>query len=224
MLRLKILKITNIPDITNLATNGSLNAQINEVKSQIPSITKLATTAALTVVENKIPNVSNLMLVTQKYNEIEKKVTDHDDNSKYITTPEFNKLAPENFSTRLKEANLESKSDIAASVKKVDFDDKIKNVNKKVTSNKAKHVLVQNELNELSKKVKLLSTKDYSSFLSRIYFASNDGSQNKFVYQPTLDTLELKKKTKVLIMFLVGNQMDHIILNLSHYILLSCMT
>ena len=210
MLRLKILKITNIPDITNLATNGSLNAQINEVKSQIPSITKLATTAALTVVENKIPNVSNLMLVTQKYNEIEKKVS--------------NKLAPENFSTRLKEANLESKSDIAASVKKVDFDDKIKNVNKKVTSNKAKHVLVQNELNELSKKVKLLSTKDYSSFLSRIYFASNDGSQNKFVYQPTLDTLELKKKTKVLIMFLVGNQMDHIILNLSHYILLSCMT
>ena len=149
MLRLKILKITNIPDITNFATNGSLNAQINEVEGEIPSITNLATNAALTAVENKIPNV---------------------------------------------------------------------------TSNKAKHVLVENELNELSKKVKLLSTKDYSSFLSRIYFASNDGSQNKFVYQPTLDTLELKKKTKVLIMFLVGNQMDHIILNLSHYILLSCIT
>ena len=27
-------------------------------------------------------------------------------------------------------------------------------------------------------------------FLGRIYFASNDGSQNTFVYQPTLDTLE----------------------------------
>ena len=26
-----------------------------------------------------------------------------------------------------------------------------------------------------------------------MYFASNDGSQNTFVYQPTLDTLELKK-------------------------------
>ena len=27
----------------------------------IPSITKLATTAALTIVENKIPNISNLV-------------------------------------------------------------------------------------------------------------------------------------------------------------------
>ena len=53
-----------------------------------------------------------------------------------------------------------------------------------------------------------------------MYFVSNDGSQNTFVYQPTLNTLELKK-TKVLIMFLVGYQMEYIILNLSHYILLS---
>ena len=30
-------------------------------------------------------------------------------------------------------------------------------------------------------------------FLSRIYFTSNDRSQNMFIYQPTLDTLELKK-------------------------------
>ena len=30
-------------------------------------------------------------------------------------------------------------------------------------------------------------------FLGRMYFTSNDGSQNTFVYQPTLDTLELKK-------------------------------
>ena len=30
-------------------------------------------------------------------------------------------------------------------------------------------------------------------FLNRIYFPSNDGSQNTFVYQPILDTLELKE-------------------------------
>ena len=53
-----------------------------------------------------------------------------------------------------------------------------------------------------------------------MYFTSNDGSQNYLVYQPTLDTLELKK-IKVLIMFLVGTQMDDIILSLSHFILLS---
>ena len=29
--------------------------------------------------------------------------------------------------------------------------------------------------------------------LGRIYFTSNNGSQNTFVYQPTLDILELKK-------------------------------
>ena len=48
-----------IPDITNLATNASLNVKIHVVKGEIPSITNLATTAAFTPVENKIPNVSN---------------------------------------------------------------------------------------------------------------------------------------------------------------------
>ena len=43
------------------------------------------------------------------------------------------------------------------------------------------------------KKVKLLSTKDHNFFLGRLYFTSNDESQNLSFYQPTLDTLELKK-------------------------------
>ena len=51
-----------------------------------------------------------------------------------------------------------------------------------------------------------------------MYFTSNDGFQNIFFYQPILHTLEIKK---VLIMFLVGYQREYIILNLSHYILLS---
>ena len=38
-----------------------------------------------------------------------------------------------------------------------------------------------------------LITRDYNFFIGRIYFTSNDGSQNTFVYQPTFDTLELKK-------------------------------
>ena len=56
-----------------------------------------------------------------------------------------------------------------------------------------------------------------------MYFTCNDGFQTRFVYQPTLDTLELKKD-KVLIMFLLGYQRGHLILNLSHYILLSYTT
>lgn len=38
-------------------------------------------------------------------------------------------------------------------------------MNKRVASNKAKYVVVENELDELSKKVKLLSTKGYNFLL-----------------------------------------------------------
>ena len=50
-----------IPSITNLATNASLNAKTNEVINKMPNVTNVATTTALTAVENKIPNVSNLV-------------------------------------------------------------------------------------------------------------------------------------------------------------------
>ena len=55
------IKNIEIPDITNLATNTIINAEINEVKNEIPSINNLATTAALTTVRNKRPNVSDLI-------------------------------------------------------------------------------------------------------------------------------------------------------------------
>ena len=53
-----------------------------------------------------------------------------------------------NFCARLAQANLASKSDIANFVNTADFYDKLKNV-----------ISNQNELNELSKKVKAISTK-----------------------------------------------------------------
>ena len=57
----------------------------------------------------------------------------------------------ENFTARLKEANLAIKSYISDFVKETDFDDKLKNLNKKVASNKTKYVLVEIELNEQKK-------------------------------------------------------------------------
>ena len=42
---------------------------------------------------------------------------------------------------------------------------------------------------DLSKEVKLLSTKTYIFVLVRSYFTNNDGIQNMFVYQPALRTL-----------------------------------
>ena len=84
----------------------------------------------------------------RKTNENEKKITDHD-HEKYITTPEFNKLTSENFAARSPQAYLGSKYDISVLVKKTNFHKKLKKLNKNVTLNKTKYVLVGNELNEL---------------------------------------------------------------------------
>ena len=83
-----------------------------------------------------------------KINEFEKNITDHD-HDKYIITPEFNKLTAENFAVSLAQANLATKSDIANFVDIADFIDQLKNLNKKVTSNKTKHLIFDNELKEL---------------------------------------------------------------------------
>ena len=128
-----------ILDITKLVTNATLNVEINEVKNKIFTFSNLVTNVSLntlTAVENEIPG-----------------------HSKYITTLEFNKLTAENITARLKEANLATEGDIANFAKKADFDDELKNLNKKITSNKPKHVLVENESNELSEKVKAIPRK-----------------------------------------------------------------
>ena len=109
-----------------------------------------------------------------------------------------------NTTARLKQANL---------LTKTDFDNRLTSFNRRITSNKAKHFEVQKKLNSLI-------TKDYNFFLGSNCFTSSDGSQSSFVYQSTLSTNTLDLG-KVPIMFLVGNQMDNLILNLSHYILLS---
>ena len=66
-----------IPSTINLAKTAALNAKTNEVKGEISSITNLATTTALAAVENKMPNVSILVKKTSyntEINEIVKKL------------------------------------------------------------------------------------------------------------------------------------------------------
>ena len=89
----------------------------------MPNVTNLDSTTAFTTVENKMPNVSNLVKKTDyntKIIEIEKKISNHG-LDKYIATPEFNNLTAENFAARLAQANLARKSDIANFVKKADL-------------------------------------------------------------------------------------------------------
>ena len=77
---------------------------------------------------------------------------DHDHDSKYITTQVFNKLTAENLTARVNQANLATKSDIDDFVENTDFDNKLENLNKKVTSNKSEHVKVEKKTNWHKKK------------------------------------------------------------------------
>ena len=61
-------------------------------------------------------------VLNTKISEVENKIPDH---AKYITTQEFNKLTAERFTARLKQTNL---------VSKTDFDNKLINFNKRITS------------------------------------------------------------------------------------------
>ena len=80
------------------------------LKVKYLNITNSGTTTALTAVENKIPNFSSLVKrfdYNTKFREILNEITTDHDDDKYINTQEFNKLTSENFTARLKQANLE---------------------------------------------------------------------------------------------------------------------
>ena len=59
---------------------------------------------------------------------------------------------------------------------KTDFDAKLSSLNRKITQNKSKHLLVENELNKLK-------TFDSSYFIGKSHF-EEDGTQNYLVFQP----------------------------------------
>ena len=72
----------------------------------------LAIKTALTAVENKLPDVSNLVKGTDyiyEVTEIENKLNNRD-HDKYIDTSEFNKLAGDVFNAKLAKANLVAKT------------------------------------------------------------------------------------------------------------------
>ena len=75
-----------------------------------------------------------------------KKNTNHEPS--HNKKKKINDLTTENFALRLAQTYLTSKNDIANFVL-TDFDDKLKYLNKKITSNKTKYVLLKNELKKL---------------------------------------------------------------------------
>ena len=130
-----------IPDVNDFVKK----VKLSKLENKIPDVSSLATKTALTTVENKIPDIGNVSKLVNKtdYNtnvtEIENKLTNHN-HDKYIANSKFNKLAPDVFNAKLAQVNL---------ITKTDFDAKLSSLNRKITENKSKHLLVENELDLL---------------------------------------------------------------------------
>ena len=154
----KITEIENkIPDINALATKTVLPT----VENKIPDTSNLATKTALTTVETKIPSISGLVKKTHyntKITDIENKLNNHN-HDKYVATSEFNTLAADVFNARLAQANL---------IAKTDFDAKLSSLNRKITANKTRHFLNDNDL---------------SYYCGKHYFEGS-GKQNYLVFLP----------------------------------------
>ena len=91
-----------------------------------------------------MPDVSSLVKKTDydtKISHIEKKITDHDHDI-YVTTLELHTLAARVFNARLEQAKL---------ILKTDFGAKLQSLSKRITSNKTKHLLVENEIKKTKK-------------------------------------------------------------------------
>ena len=155
----KITEIENkSPDINGLATKTALAT----VENKIPSINGLATKTALTTVENKIPSMSGLVKKTDyntKITDIENKLTNYN-HDKIVANSEFYTLAANIFNARLAQANL---------LTKTDFDAKLSSHNRKITANKTKHFLNDDEL---------------SYYRGKQYFDEGSGKQNYLVFLP----------------------------------------
>ena len=61
-------------------------------------------------------------------------------------------------------------------ITKTNFDAKLSNINRKITSNETKHLVIENEL-------KKLKTFDLSYFRGKNHF-DEDGAQNYYIFQP----------------------------------------
>ena len=165
----KLALQNKIPDTSGLVKKTDNDSKINEIEGKIPDVSNLATKTALTTVENKTTDVSTLLkkqIMTLKLQKLKEKLNNHN-NDEYIDTQKFNKLTADVFNAKIAQANL---------ITITDFDDKLSNLNRKIISNKTKHLRVEKEF-------KKLKISDSSYFIGKNYF-EEDGAQNYLVLQP----------------------------------------
>ena len=148
----------NIPDVSALVKKSALTA----VENKIRDLSGLATSSALSAVKNKIPDISSLVTKTDfdaKVIEIEGKI------------PSITGLA-----TNLALTAIENKiPNVTSLVTKTYFDAKLKAISDRVTKNKTKDLLLNNELKK--------KTFDTDYFVGGNYFEGDNGAQNTLVFQ-----------------------------------------
>ena len=116
-------------------------------------------------VENKIPDVSNLV-----------KKADYGAETlhikcKYFTTANYNKFTNEKLGLKIKQKKLVSKSDIAGFISNADLDNKIATL------------AIKAELKAEQDKIKTLQAFDSSYFRGKNHF-EDDSTQNYLVFRP----------------------------------------
>ena len=94
--------------------------------------------------------------------------------------------------------------------KKRGFDDILKNLNKKVPSNKTKCIEAEKKVTELTNKIGQISEKQYDFLLGRMYFTGNDGYQNFLVLVPMLSSVILDGNKKFINWILNGISSENI--------------
>ena len=135
---------------------------LTAVENKTSDVSRLATKSTLTAVENKINDVTSLVRkidFNSKITEVEGKI------------PSISSLATTSALTA-----VENKISYVTSLVKKDFDATLKAISDRVTKNKSKDLLLDNEL-------KKLKTFDTDYFVGTNYFEGYDAAQNTLVFQ-----------------------------------------
>ena len=96
-------------------------------------------------------------------------------------------------------------------ITKTDFDAKLSILNRKITQNKIKHLLAENELNKLK-------TFHSSYFIGKSYF-EEDGTQNYLVFQPISKYFKVITNTDYFIMEILKDYLLKVLNQLQHLII-----
>ena len=162
-----------IPDVSNLVEKSALTA----VENKILEISSLATKPALTAVENKIPNVTSFVKKTDfdsKITEVEGKI------------PNISGLATNSSLTA-----VENKiPDITSLITKTNFDVKLKDISDRVTKNKSKDLLLDNDVKKLKTLVGFIAQTKFDVKLEKVDDKTKKNASNILGFESRLKQKE----------------------------------